>query len=555
MANSGQDPKVEDVLSSVRRLVSQEIPKPPVAKAPPDDGALVLTSKDRITADHTARVTARTLEQRIAELEAAVDNASDEFEPDGSEDPSLHQPDRIVYTRPRSTETEVQQERSPLRLSEISVIPPKQDAEIEDVVEAPVEFRRGPTSKPWSTATLAETPVESPMTKEPAPQVPTTAEVARQAPAKAADPVPEAPEAEKPVPEAPMAEDVPTLPASSADLRAFSDPDDVVARIEARIERGETAPEEKPEPAGGEDFDTALSAAVRASLFSAKPTDEADTADTLSYEETYADPAPEVKAAWSDTPVEAGKEASEPSDASEAEVAARVRLATEEAEAGEQSSEPVEPVAEAPSELTVEDQVAKLFDTADADAPTPASEGVQADPETVDDAIEAPHQDDTQLADATDTEAGVTEAETGTETETTASEPMGEEVATDAPSAPEETEAAAVKPAETVLKTVEEPNDNSGAETAKTFSTSATAGVEEAAQIPSAAQAEPVETNATEAAASALAALPDDEATRLLVARLLREELQGDLGKQITRNVRKLVRSEILRVIETRTLD
>lgn len=42
---------------------------------------------------------------------------------------------------------------------------------------------------------------------------------------------------------------------------------------------------------------------------------------------------------------------------------------------------------------------------------------------------------------------------------------------------------------------------------------------------------------------------PDREMLRALVAEVLREELQGELGERITRNVRKLVRREILRAL------
>ena len=48
--------------------------------------------------------------------------------------------------------------------------------------------------------------------------------------------------------------------------------------------------------------------------------------------------------------------------------------------------------------------------------------------------------------------------------------------------------------------------------------------------------------------------MPDDEAMRLLIARMIREELQGDLGERITRNVRKLVRREIKRALTSRDL-
>ena len=42
---------------------------------------------------------------------------------------------------------------------------------------------------------------------------------------------------------------------------------------------------------------------------------------------------------------------------------------------------------------------------------------------------------------------------------------------------------------------------------------------------------------------------------RPLVARLLREELQGELGERITRNVRKLVRREINRALTGREFE
>jgi len=42
---------------------------------------------------------------------------------------------------------------------------------------------------------------------------------------------------------------------------------------------------------------------------------------------------------------------------------------------------------------------------------------------------------------------------------------------------------------------------------------------------------------------------------RELVSDIVRKELSGDLGERITRNVRKLVRREIHRALETRELD
>ena len=47
----------------------------------------------------------------------------------------------------------------------------------------------------------------------------------------------------------------------------------------------------------------------------------------------------------------------------------------------------------------------------------------------------------------------------------------------------------------------------------------------------------------------------DEQVLRDLVRDLVREELQGDLGERITRNVRKLVRAEISRMIASQDLD
>ena len=50
-------------------------------------------------------------------------------------------------------------------------------------------------------------------------------------------------------------------------------------------------------------------------------------------------------------------------------------------------------------------------------------------------------------------------------------------------------------------------------------------------------------------------AILDDDALRLLVAEVVRQELQGALGERITRNVRKLVRREIYRVLASQDGD
>lgn len=47
----------------------------------------------------------------------------------------------------------------------------------------------------------------------------------------------------------------------------------------------------------------------------------------------------------------------------------------------------------------------------------------------------------------------------------------------------------------------------------------------------------------------------DEEALRDLIADVLREELRGEVGERITRNVRKLIRREIYRVLTTEGMD
>lgn len=46
----------------------------------------------------------------------------------------------------------------------------------------------------------------------------------------------------------------------------------------------------------------------------------------------------------------------------------------------------------------------------------------------------------------------------------------------------------------------------------------------------------------------------DEDALAELVARIVRQELQGELGERITRNIRKLVRAEVARELQMRNL-
>ena len=203
MAKSASETKVEDILSSVRRLVSEETPRNERPALPEGPGALVLTDKQRIESNAAVRIAGRSLEERIAELEAAVGDTAndDEFEPDGSEDQAMHRPDRIVYTRPPQAEETDAMRRNTLRLSQIALIdtaPDEEGAAGEDDAassDVPLQFRRDGSSR-----TLADTP------------------------------------------EAPMAEDVKeTL--TAAEVHVFTSPDDEIDRITARLNS-----EPMPEP-------------------------------------------------------------------------------------------------------------------------------------------------------------------------------------------------------------------------------------------------------------------------------------------------------------------
>ncbi len=149
---SGQD--VEDMLSSVRRLVSSELPPHQRRTSrQPEPEKLVLTDAQRIEPPKkTARVRSQRLEDRIAELEAAVSKTPDDWEPDGSEDQAQHRPDRIVYSRPPES-----QPRTPRRTSRITLLEAASDGTMEPPKGAPEE--------PISTPVMTSADVEA-MTRE-----------------------------------------------------------------------------------------------------------------------------------------------------------------------------------------------------------------------------------------------------------------------------------------------------------------------------------------------------------------------------------------------------
>lgn len=154
MSKAGAGQNVEDMLSSVRRLVSDELPRMPRAEVPQGPAALVLTEAQRIEAPligHNSR--RKSLEDRIAELEAAVADSSDDWEPDGSEDLEQHRPDRIVFKASRAV---TRPPSAPLQLTEVSqicgpaaVLPPAPEATFEPALEP------APTPEPIVSAVAA----------------------------------------------------------------------------------------------------------------------------------------------------------------------------------------------------------------------------------------------------------------------------------------------------------------------------------------------------------------------------------------------------------------
>ena len=100
MTESASGSKDEDILSSIRHLVSA---RPGGPAAPGAGGRLLLTPALRVASppDETPceaeppRVRVLSLEERIAELEAAVGGEPADWEPDGSEDARQETPDAV----------------------------------------------------------------------------------------------------------------------------------------------------------------------------------------------------------------------------------------------------------------------------------------------------------------------------------------------------------------------------------------------------------------------------------------------------------------------------
>lgn len=198
MSDSASKKEVEDVLSSVRRLVSGEAPRIRRPSLPAISDALVLTDAQRVERPVSKGTVAKSLEDRIAELEAAVSSRADEYEPDGSEDQAQHRPDRIVYTRPPSAQQEAEMQSHAKRLSRLALV-----ESLPDVTEVDAPKPEGP-----GTVTFRH---------DRGKRDPQTSDI---------------PDREE---EAPMAEDVIAPPREKAEVRRFHSPDDMVDRIEARL--------------------------------------------------------------------------------------------------------------------------------------------------------------------------------------------------------------------------------------------------------------------------------------------------------------------------------
>ena len=359
---------------------------------------------------------------------------TDEFEPDGSEDQAQNLPDRIVYTRPPTSDEQADMRRSTLRLSEIALIQtgPANEADDTATNDTPLQFRHEGKAKD----SVAEK-VKGLIGDNGAP-----AEGRTIAPFEAT-PDPDSLAANlREIAEAPMAEDVPTMPPRRADVTVFTNPDDFVERIEARIDRGENEVTEAP--------------IAHAS--------QPDFGDTLA-----------------DAEENMLREDFDPGEAGETEDDFDAAL-----------SEAVE--------ASVTSAVFEELANADL-----------ADDHRAEDTVFLPK--DTPISEMEDLDLEAAD--------------MSEFAAVEEPDAPEDDlqEASSTEPA-----VAEAPADEAPAD-------------------------EAADKDATVAETPAIApALIGDDALKAQVAHLIRQELQGELGERITRNVRKLVRREIKRALDARDI-
>lgn len=108
MPESNNNRDVEDVLSSVRRLVSGELPQASRRRSMSPQ-ALVLQPTQRVS-KAVGGDGRQSLEDRIAELEMQLSSRQDEYEPDGSEDQGQHRPTSVMRMIPSEPEPEAPDE-------------------------------------------------------------------------------------------------------------------------------------------------------------------------------------------------------------------------------------------------------------------------------------------------------------------------------------------------------------------------------------------------------------------------------------------------------------
>lgn len=147
MSDESTKSEYDDILSSVRRIVSTEVDATADAAA----GKLLLTPALRVASDEAPvepKAPERdypTLEERIADLEAAVgSDTADDWEPDGSEDQTQHKPDGVVLPIRR----EVAEAREP-RVEAIETeahAAPDEDAAFDQAMDEVAQDRPAPAS-------------------------------------------------------------------------------------------------------------------------------------------------------------------------------------------------------------------------------------------------------------------------------------------------------------------------------------------------------------------------------------------------------------------------
>jgi hypothetical protein len=158
MADSMTNVEIEDVLSSIRRLVSQETT---VLKARKPE-RLMLTPAFRVVDAEPAAAPAAapvSLEERIAALEAQIGGSAEEFEPDGSEDLGQHIPQAVIRAaRPEPAPVPV---AAPEELTQAEVAPAEAEvapapAEVAQAEVVPEEARGNDADAPSGAFVLRD---------------------------------------------------------------------------------------------------------------------------------------------------------------------------------------------------------------------------------------------------------------------------------------------------------------------------------------------------------------------------------------------------------------